>query len=56
MKTYGLAVAEVLEFRAAEGERFEMTVEEWLAFAKRASFYEARERAKSMSVHVIWDC
>ncbi|MGA9504796.1 MAG: isocitrate lyase/phosphoenolpyruvate mutase family protein, partial [Terriglobales bacterium] len=56
MKTYGLAVAEVLEFRAAEGERFDMTVEEWLKFSKRASLYEARERAKSMGVHVIWDC
>ena len=56
MKTYGLAVAEVMEFRTAEGERFDMTVEEWLAFSKRASFYEARERAKSMGVHVIWDC
>lgn len=56
MKTYGLAVAEVLEFRTAEGERFDMTVEEWLAFSKRASFYEARERARSMGVHVIWDC
>jgi isocitrate lyase len=56
MKTYALAVAEVLEFRASEGERFEMTVEEWLAFAKHASFYEAREKAKSMGVHVIWNC
>ena len=56
MKSYGLAVAEVLEFRASEGERFEMTVDEWLAFSKRASFYEARERAKSMGVHVIWNC
>jgi len=56
MKTYGLAVAEVMEFRTAEGERFDMTVEEWLAFSKRASFYEARERAKAMGVHVIWDC
>jgi isocitrate lyase len=56
MKTYGLAVAEVLEFRAAEGERFDMALEQWLAFAKRASFYEARERAKSMGIHVIWDC
>jgi isocitrate lyase len=56
MKTYGLAVAEVLEFRAAEGERFDMTLEQWLAFSKRASFYEARERAKSMGLHVIWDC
>ena len=56
LKTYGLAVAEVLEFRTAEGERFDMTVEEWLAFSKRASFYEVRERAKSMGVQVIWDC
>ena len=56
MKTYGLAVAEVLEFRIAEGERFDMTVDEWLAFSRQASFYEARERAKSMGVHVIWDC
>jgi isocitrate lyase len=56
MKTYGMAVAEVLEFRTSEGERFDMSVDEWLAFSKRASFYEARERAKSMGVHVIWDC
>ncbi len=56
LKTYGLAVAEVLEFRTAEGERFDMTVDEWLAFSKRASFYEARERAKSMGIQVTWDC
>jgi isocitrate lyase len=56
LKSYGRAVAEVLEFRTAEGEHFDMTVEEWLAFSKRASLYEARERAKSMGVHVIWDC
>jgi isocitrate lyase len=56
LKTYGLAVAEVLEFRTAEGDRFDMTVEEWLAFSKRASFYEVRERAKSMGIQVIWDC
>ncbi len=56
LKTYGMAVAEVLEFRTTEGERFDMTVDEWLAFSKQASFYEARERAKSMGVHVIWNC
>ena len=56
LKTFGLAVAEVLEFRAAEGERFDMTVDEWMAFSKRASFYEARERAKSMGIQVTWDC
>ena len=46
----------MLEFRTAEGERFDMSVEEWLAFSKRASFYEVRERAKSMGIQVIWDC
>ena len=56
LKTYGLAVAEALEFCRAEGDRFDMTVEEWLAFSKRASFYEVRERAKSMGIQVIWDC
>src|ERR1035437_10197409 len=38
LMTFGLAVAEVLEFRAAEGDRFDMTVEQWLAFSDRASF------------------
>jgi isocitrate lyase len=56
LMTYGLAVAEVMESRTVEGDRFDMTVEEWLAFSKRASFYEVRERAKSMGIQVIWDC
>ncbi len=56
MKSYGRAVAEVLEFRTAEGERFDMSVEEWLAFSSKASHYEARERARSMGIHVTWDC
>ena len=56
LKTYGLAVADVMESRTDEGERFDMTVEEWLAFSKRASFYEAHERAKSMGIQLIWDC
>ncbi len=56
LMTYGLAVAEVLESRIADGERFDMTAEEWLAFSKRASFYEVRERAKSMGIQVTWDC
>jgi isocitrate lyase len=56
LMTYGLAVAEVMESRTVEGDRFDMTVEEWLAFSKRASFYEVRERAKSMGIHLVWDC
>ena len=56
LKTYGQAVADVMESRTDEGERFDMSVEQWSTFAKRASFYEIRERAKAMGIRVIWDC
>lgn len=56
LKSIGQAVADVMKSRSDEGERFDMDVEEWLAFSKRASFYEVRERAKSMGVQIIWDC
>ena len=56
MMTYGMAVAETMKARMADGDRFDITVDQWLAFSKQASFYEARERAKSMGIQVIWDC
>jgi isocitrate lyase len=56
MMTYGMAVAETMKARMADGDRFDISVDEWLAFSKQASFYEARERAKSMGIQVIWDC
>ena len=56
LKTYGQAVADVMRSRADEGEHFEMSVENWLAFSKPASFYEVHERAKSMGIQVLWDC
>jgi len=56
LKSYGQAAADEIESRADEGERFNMTLEEWLAFSKQASFYEVRERAKSMGIQVVWDC
>jgi isocitrate lyase len=56
LKTYPQAVADVLRFRADEGEKFEMGVDEWLAFATRTSFCDARARARSMGISVIWDC
>jgi isocitrate lyase len=55
LKTYGDAVADVLEFRTSEGERFDMTPDEWRRFAAVASCYEARERAASMGIRVTWD-
>jgi isocitrate lyase len=56
LETYGQAIADVIEFRVNEGERLDVSVDEWLAFAARASFWEVRERAKSVGIQAIWDC
>jgi len=56
IKTYGEAVADLMSFRASEGETFPMTRAEWLDFAGRVSFYEARERAAAMGIRALWDC
>ena len=56
LKSYGEAVADAIDFRAAEGHALPMTREQWLAFASRASHYEARAKAKSLGVVITWDC
>jgi isocitrate/methylisocitrate lyase len=56
LETYGEAVAELLAFRASEGETLDLAVDEWRRFASRASFYAAREKARALGVHVVWDC
>jgi isocitrate lyase len=56
VKTFGEAVADEMRFLAGEGVQFPMTEEEWLAFARRASFYVIHQKARSMGVHVPWDC
>ncbi|MBZ5610366.1 MAG: isocitrate lyase ICL2 [Acidobacteriia bacterium] len=55
LKTFSQAVAEVMAFRAAQGESFDLSVEEWLAFSKRAPWYTAREKAQSMGIDINWD-
>jgi isocitrate lyase len=56
LKTYSEAIADAMQFRIEDGETFDMDVAQWIEFAKHASFYEAREQAKSMGAHVVWDC
>ena len=56
LETHGEAVAEVLEFRASEGEALEMGAAEWRRFARRASLYAAKEKARALGVQVTWDC
>ncbi|HEY0593450.1 MAG TPA: isocitrate lyase, partial [Thermoanaerobaculia bacterium] len=55
LATFAEAVADVLDFRASEGEELEVTAEQWLKFAGRASFAIAREKAKSLGISIIWD-
>jgi len=56
LKTYGEAVADLMEFQIEEGRQHELTVDEWLEFAKTASLHEAHEKARSMGIEASWDC
>jgi isocitrate lyase len=56
LETFGEAVAEVIEFRASEGEPVEISVDDWRSFAARASLYAALEKARELGVDVDWDC
>jgi len=56
LTSYPQAVADVIEFRVSEGESFDVSAEEWLAFANQTSFHAARSRARSMGIDVPWDC
>ncbi|MDF2693813.1 MAG: isocitrate lyase [Labilithrix sp.] len=56
VKTYGEAVAEAIRFRASEGIKVAMTDTEWVAFARRASFYQINEKTKALGLSVVWDC
>jgi isocitrate lyase len=56
IRTYAEAVAEVIAFRESEGDAPVMPKDEWLAFARRAPFYLAREKARSVGLDVTWDC
>jgi len=55
LKSYGEAVADVLELRISEGERFDMSLEDWRSFATRASFSEVHAKADSIDIRVTWD-
>lgn len=55
LDTYGDAVAELLAFREREGEPHDMSAAEWREFAKTASLYAAREKARELGVDAAWD-
>lgn len=55
LRTYQQAVADTIAFGISQGESFEITPEEWLAFSKGASWYTLREKAKARALHVRWN-
>jgi isocitrate lyase len=56
LSRYPHAVADVIDFRASEGEPSDMRAAEWLNFANRTSFHAARAKARSMGADISWDC
>lgn len=56
LKTFGQAVADVMQFHLDEGAELPMTIEEWHAFVEKVSFVEARDRARAMGFNIIWNC
>ena len=56
LKTFGEAVADLMEFKIEEGRKHELTIDEWLDFTKKVSFHEASEKARSMGIEASWDC
>ncbi|MGH7792084.1 MAG: isocitrate lyase ICL2, partial [Thermodesulfobacteriota bacterium] len=56
LKTFGEAVADLMEFEIEEGRQLDLTVDEWLDFTRGVSFHHAREKARSMGIEASWDC
>jgi isocitrate lyase len=55
LRTYGEAVADILESRIDEGQPLDMSLDEWRGFASRASFAEVRDKSDSLGIRVAWD-
>jgi isocitrate lyase len=56
VKTYAEAVADSMQFRIEEGAEFELTVEDWLKYAREARWYDVNQKARSMGIDTTWDC
>ena len=56
LKTFGEAVADVIDVPRRRGRDARHDVDEWRRSRAGASLYGAREKARSLGVDVIWDC
>ena len=56
LKTFGEAVADLMEFQIEEGRQHDLTIEEWSGFCQQVSLHHADEKARSMGIEATWDC
>ena len=56
LKTFGEAVADLMEFQIEEGRELEFTINEWFEYSKHVSLHDASEKARSMGIEASWDC
>ena len=55
LMTIGEAVLAALRTQEEDGSDVAITAEEWTSFAKTASFWSVRERARQLNVDFFWD-
>jgi isocitrate lyase len=56
LRTFADAIGDLIEYRAGTGDPLDITMDEWRAFAARASFYDLRQKATSLGLEIAWDC
>jgi isocitrate lyase len=55
LMTIGEAVAAALRTQEEDGAELAISTEEWASFAKTASFWSAREKARELGIGFYWD-
>ncbi len=56
LMTFGQAVAAAITDKTDRGSRFDVSVEDWLAWSNQVGYQEALDRAHSLGITVTWDC
>ena len=54
--TFGEAVATAMTAKMNDGQKFELTVDQWLAWSQQVGYQEAHEKARAVGIDVLWDC
>ncbi len=55
IKTFPEAVADRLQLLQEDGRETDMTVDEWMKYAKNVSHFMARQKAKQIGANITWD-